>query len=292
MTIPRRTPRSPSIGFCSCRRVTAASSRCVLVSDLSRSSSSATCTESSVKSGRNSCRGGSISRIVTGRPSIASRIPLKSSRCRGSSSRQRGLLPRLVVGDDQVLDQGSPFAEEHVLGTAEADSLGAEPASPGGVLRVSAFDRTRSRLRLSACPISISTAVASSPSTALPSKQAYDVGVDDRHLAEEHLSGGAVDREDVALLDDLAVPRPELPLSTFTLSASAPQTQVRPIPRATTAACDVLPPRLVRMPRAATIPRKSSGLVSLRTRITASPWSAQLHGSVGVEDGLAHRCTG
>ena len=46
------------------------------------------------------------------------------------------------------------------------------------------------------------------------------------------------------------------------------------MPRATTAACEVLPPRLVRMPRAATMPRRSSGLVSLRTRITSSPCSA------------------
>ena len=58
------------------------------------------------------------------------------------------------------------------------------------------------------------------------------------------------------------------------VSASAPHTQVRPIPRATTAACDVLPPRLVRMPRAATMPRRSSGVVSRRTRITCSPRSA------------------
>ena len=60
----------------------------------------------------------------------------------------------------------------------------------------------------------------------------------------------------------------------FTSSASAPHTHVRPMPRATTAACDVLPPRLVRMPLAATMPRRSSGLVSLRTRITSSPRSA------------------
>ena len=46
------------------------------------------------------------------------------------------------------------------------------------------------------------------------------------------------------------------------------------MPRATTAAWEVLPPRLVRMPRAATMPRRSSGLVSLRTRITSSPRSA------------------
>ena len=43
------------------------------------------------------------------------------------------------------------------------------------------------------------------------------------------------------------------------------------MPRATTAACDVLPPRLVRIPSAATMPTKSSGLVSRRTKITLWP---------------------
>ena len=46
------------------------------------------------------------------------------------------------------------------------------------------------------------------------------------------------------------------------------------MPRATTAACEVLPPRLVRTPRATIIPCRSSGVVSLRTRMTSSPCSA------------------
>ena len=56
-----------------------------------------------------------------------------------------------------------------------------------------------------------------------------------------------------------------------TSSESAPQTAVFPIPRATTAAWEVLPPRLVKMPVAAIIPSRSSGLVSLRTSTTRSP---------------------
>ena len=46
------------------------------------------------------------------------------------------------------------------------------------------------------------------------------------------------------------------------------------MPRATTAACEVIPPRAVRIPWAACIPRRSSGEVSRRTRITFSPFSA------------------
>ena len=52
---------------------------------------------------------------------------------------------------------------------------------------------------------------------------------------------------------------------------SKPATQGRPIPRATTAACEVAPPREVRMPFAAIMPCTSSGAVSTRTRITSSP---------------------
>ena len=55
---------------------------------------------------------------------------------------------------------------------------------------------------------------------------------------------------------------------------STPQTAVLPMPRATTAACEVLPPRLVRIPAAATMPPRSSGLVSRRTKMTSSPRAA------------------
>src|SRR5258706_835 len=40
------------------------------------------------------------------------------------------------------------------------------------------------------------------------------------------------------------------------------------MPRATTAACEVMPPRVVRMPSAACMPWISSGEVSTRTRMT------------------------
>ena len=56
-----------------------------------------------------------------------------------------------------------------------------------------------------------------------------------------------------------------------TCSASQPVTQGVPMPRATTAACEVSPPCAVRIPAACTIPWKSSGVVSQRTRITLSP---------------------
>src|SRR5215204_1050238 len=73
-TRPRRTPRRPSIGFCSCSRWTSASSVVASLSGAPVASATATWTDSSVKSGRNSCSGGSSSRIVTGTPRVLRRV--------------------------------------------------------------------------------------------------------------------------------------------------------------------------------------------------------------------------
>jgi hypothetical protein len=48
---------------------------------------------------------------------------------------QRGLPLGLGRGEDQPLDELPPVAQEHVLGPAQADPLGPEPAGAGGVLR-------------------------------------------------------------------------------------------------------------------------------------------------------------
>ena len=75
---PRRQPRSPSIGFCSCiERIAARSS---LSSSVAPPASSArvTLTSCSSRFGRNSWSGGSIRRMTTGRPSIARKMPSKS----------------------------------------------------------------------------------------------------------------------------------------------------------------------------------------------------------------------
>ncbi len=51
------------------------------------------------------------------------------------------------------------------------------------------------------------------------------------------------------------------------------------MPRATTAAWLVMPPRVVTIPLAACMPWMSSGLVSIRTRMTASPFAARISAS-------------
>ena len=62
--------------------------------------------------------------------------------------------------------------------------------------------------------------------------------------------------------------------SSSILISPQPETQHLPMPRATTAAWEVMPPRTVRMPWAAFMPSMSSGEVSRRTRTTFSPRSA------------------
>jgi hypothetical protein len=66
-------------------------------------------------------------------------------------------------------------------------------------------------------------------------------------------------------------------------SALAPHTHGRPMPRATSAACEALPPSLVRIPRAASKPATSSASVNGRTRITSLPAAAASTASGAVK---------
>ncbi len=72
-------------------------------------------------------------------------------------------------------------------------------------------------------------------------------------------------------------------LASLILASPHPATQHLPIPRATTAACEVIPPRAVKIPSAASIPPISSGEVSLRTKITCSPRSFQASASSALK---------
>ena len=64
------------------------------------------------------------------------------------------------------------------------------------------------------------------------------------------------------------------------------------MPRATTAAWLVMPPREVRMPLAACMPWMSSGEVSMRTRITASPLAAMRSASSALNTTLPETAPG
>ena len=69
-------------------------------------------------------------------------------------------------------------------------------------------------------------------------------------------------------------------------TAVQPATQHLPMPLATTAAWEVIPPRAVRIPWAACIPPMSSGDVSVRTRTTFSPLRAAFSASSAVKTTL------
>jgi len=71
-----------------------------------------------------------------------------------------------------------------------------------------------------------------------------------------------------------------------------PDTQHVPIPRATTAACDVIPPRTVKIPCDAFIPVISSGDVSRRTSTTFSPLAFQVSASSAVNTILPQAAPG
>ena len=98
------------------------------------------------------------------------------------------------------------------------------------------------------------------------------LGRGELHLAEHDLAGRAVDARSTS--PSLTVMSPTVNDLPVILIASAPTTAGVPQPRATTAAWLTRPPRAVRMPWATIIPWTSSGLVSLRTRMTFSPRSA------------------
>ena len=75
--MPRRQPRRPSMGFCSCIDLMVASSSRVLGADAA-SPARVTLTSCSSRLGRNSWSGGSMRRMTTGRPSMALKMPSKS----------------------------------------------------------------------------------------------------------------------------------------------------------------------------------------------------------------------
>ena len=161
----------------------------------------------------------------------------------GQQLGERGAAAGLVLGEDHLAHGGDPLGvEEHVLGAAQADALGAELARGAAVGGVSALVRTfRRRLRVG--PFHQRAEIAD------------QLGLDGRHLAEHHLAGRAVDGDRCR---PRATSRPPTRISLRADSRSRArrrrETQGRPMPRATTAAWLVMPPRAVRMPLAACMP--------------------------------------
>ena len=223
------------------------------------SSSSASAAISPGSLGRNSCSGGSSSRMVTGYPSIARKIASKSDRCIGSSLASAARRPS--VSDARIISRmaESRSPSKNMCSVRQSPMPSAPKSRPRcASAGVSALTRTRSCRIRSAHRMSAVEVAAQ-----LRGHQ--------RRLSGEHLAGAAVHRDPVALGDAPAVHREAARCSRPPRASCAPATHGLPIPRATTAACDVIPPRAVRIALASTMPWKSSGEVSRRTRITDWP---------------------
>ena len=188
-----------------------------------------------------------------------------ASAARRSSSRR---------GHDHRADERQPvLGHEHVLRPAEADALGAELARLGRVLgrvRVRAHlagGAPRPPSRGSSGSRSLICGGTSSTSSRITSPEPPSIVI---------VSPSA------SVVPPIVIVRAPRSI----VSPSQPATHGFPIPRATTAACEVIPPCAVRTPLAWMSPWMSSGVVSRRTRITSSPASPALLGRVGVEDDL------
>ena len=145
--------------------------------------------------------------MVTGRPSIASKMPSKSERWSFSSSSSAASSSTAAVGEDQALHDRQAVAEEHVLGAAEADALGAELARH---LRVVGQVGVGAHLQ---------RAGTRRPSRGSCSKGPLGSGVTTGDLADHDLAGRAVDRDDLALAHGHAVDLDELPRDDVDLRA-------------------------------------------------------------------------
>ena len=128
--------------------------------------------------------------MVIGRPSIASKICSKSSCWSGEELVQRRAPAGLVVGHDHPLHlRLAVGGHEHVLGAAQPDALGAEGARAARVLGRVGVGAHAERAQLVA-----------------PRKQRVEARVDlrgdERDVVQRDGAGRAVDRDQVALVQD------------------------------------------------------------------------------------------
>ena len=144
------------------------------------------------------------------------------------------------------------LAEEHVLGAAQADALGAELAGLGGVRRGVGVGADLERADL----------VGPAPSAWRSRRRSSGSTVGTWPIMTSPVVPSIV-RKSPALTTWPSIVT--VPAFSSILIASQPTTQGLPQPRATTAAWLALPPVAVRMPLARCMPATSSGLVSLRT---------------------------
>ena len=190
--------------------------------------------------GRNSCSGGSSSRIVTGSPSIARKMPdevvalerqqLVDAPPAAPRRRAAMIISRTI---------GMRSAAKNMCSVRhEPDALGAELAGLARVLR--ACRRWRARRVV---------AVARRPSQELLERVAAARGSTSRARASRITSPVAPSSEITSPSRTIAPPASNDRRSSSTTTSPAPDDAAAcPCRRATTAACEVRPPREVRMP--------------------------------------------
>ena len=201
-------------------------------------------------------------RMVTGNPSIARNTPMKSLRCRGSNffsaaRRSFSLFARIIARMCGKRSSAKNMCSVRQSPMPSAPNARAWMASRG----MSAFARTPRVRNGSAQPMNLSSSGSSG-------------------LGGSVFSWPLITRP-VVPSSEIQSPSlntwPLTRISRFFSSTSmspAPATQHFPMPRVTTAAWLVMPPREVRMPFATSMPWMSSGVVSARTRMTGIflPW--------------------
>ena len=233
-----------------------------MTSDRGRSRASANSRKPSRLCGRNSCRGGSNRRMQTGRPCMMLNNCTKSARCIGNrrdraAARSCGVPAKIISRITTRRSSSKNMCSVRHKPMPCASNCRAVMASAG----VSALARTpmsrtpsahdRSLRKASSRAAASRTALPASTSPVVPSIVIWSPSTSTRPSAT------------VIFLSFASNRRPD-----------APTTQGTPKPRAITAAWLVMPPRSVSTPAAEFMPRISSGSVSRRHRIHASPRAA------------------
>ena len=212
---------------------------------------------------------------MTGRPSIASNSSTKSFFCSGSralsaASRSSSVSARISRSTSSRRSPRNMCSVRHRPMPWAPKRRARSASSALSALARTRRRRTRSAYAMIRCTAATSSSASSAPACMRPSKYSTTgdgtTGTSPRYTLPVEPSMETTSPSSMTVSP--TVMRRRL---VSTSSSSAPQTQVLPMPRATTAACEVLPPREVRMPSEAIMPSRSSGLVSRRIRMTFSP---------------------
>ena len=211
-------------------------------------------------SGRNSCRGGSSSRTVTGRPSIASRIPSKSACWAVASCSRASVSASVVSARIMARTRGSRSELKNMCSVRQSPI----PIAP-------AFRAATASSAVSA--LALTARVSDAISSAQARIESSSGGTTDLTTSRPPRVTEPVEPSIEIMSPSDTTTSPTRKWSSATSTWSAPQTQGVPQPRATTAAWLTRPPWEVSMPSTTAMAATSSGDVSRRTRITCSPRS-------------------